>query len=54
MMEAYRDTACSSYPFHSFPSVDAHCAPTCVYEIFKLGGYTSLIFVAREIFLGKL
>ena len=59
-MEAYRDPARYSYPLHPFLSINAHCAPARVSNIFlyKLeifsDGYTSSIFIPHEIFLTEI
>ena len=62
VMEAYRDPARCSYPLslHPFLSINAHCAPARVSEIFSykleifLDGYASPKFIPHEIILTKI
>ena len=59
-MEAYRDPARCSYPLHPFLSINTHCAPTRVSEIFSYkleifsDGYASPKFIPHEIFLTEI
>ena len=59
-MEAYRDPARCSYPLHPFLSINAHCAPARVSEIFSYkleifsDGYANPKFIPHEIFLTEI